>query len=82
MGEIEKLPTLELDPYVPKKFAKTERTVTCLWGDWHIGSNMLPQSTGTKFGPVEEARAVAQVVKTLLEYKTDHRDQTTEIKQR
>jgi hypothetical protein len=76
MGEISKLPALQIKPYVVRKPVPVSRAVTCLWGDWHIGTNMLPNESGYKFGPLEEARAVAQIVRTLLEYKTDHRDKT------
>jgi hypothetical protein len=76
MGEVHKLPTVDVKPYKPSKVTSINRAVTSLWGDWHIGTNLVPEESGVKFGPVEEARAVAFLVKTVLDYKTDHRDNT------
>lgn len=62
--------------YKPAKRTETERYVIVNLSDWHIGANLNPEESGYKFGPVEEARAVARLAKTIINYKLDHRKNT------
>lgn len=60
------------------KLKEQRRVVTALWSDLHFGSDTSSQDTGlVDFGRVEEARAFAQVVSEIADYKPDYRATTT-----
>lgn len=54
---------------------KTERIVTIVLSDHHIGSDLLAEETGKRFGPVEEARALAYIAEQVINYKALKRDE-------
>jgi|GEM_PF-5299111 hypothetical protein len=63
-------------PYVPKHKESLARAVVVEESDWHIGANLNPEEGCEKFGPLEEARAVAKLTEAIISYKKDHRDQS------
>lgn len=54
----------------------TDRAVNLVLSDLHFGSDLKATATNKAFGVVEEARAFAQVVKTVCEFKRDYRNKT------
>lgn len=63
----------------PKKLKKPKitRELNILLSDLHFGSDLESKyGPPLKYGKLEEARRLAQVVKTVCEYKTDHRAET------
>jgi hypothetical protein len=61
---------------VEKPRGKTKRLLNLVLSDLHYGSNLDPREVGHKYGPVEEARRTAHVLKQAAFYKRDHRDET------
>jgi hypothetical protein len=59
-----------------KTKGKTQRYLNLVLSDLHYGSNLDPREVGHKYGPVEEARRTAHIVKQAALYKLDHRDET------
>lgn len=59
-----------------KARGKTKRILNVILSDTHYGSNLDPREVGHKYGPVEEARRTAAVVKQVAEYKLQYRDET------
>lgn len=77
---IRKIKPLSVASYAPAKtkIKKAPRALHSIWSDWHIGSDIEQRETDdVEFGAVQESRRVAFLVKNILEYKTDHRDETT-----
>lgn len=64
------------DVKVRKPKGQTPRTLNLVLSDTHYGSNLDPRETGHSYGPVEEARRTAYVVREAALYKLDHRDET------
>jgi hypothetical protein len=64
-----------------KKAPEITRELNVLLSDLHIGANLDP-ATGvpTRFGVVEEARRLSQVVKQVCEYKNDERRDETRLR--
>jgi len=65
-----------IEYFKPNPHAKCERVLIINLSDWHVGANLDPDESGEAFGPLEEARAVACIVKNVLAYKMDHRAET------
>jgi hypothetical protein len=77
---IRKIKPISVARYIPAKgnFKKSTRILHSIWSDWHIGSDIdVRETNDVEFGKVQESRRVAFLVKNILEYKTDHRDETT-----
>lgn len=61
----------------PKPTAKgITRELNILLSDLHFGSDLDPRYVPMQYGKVEEARRLAHVVKTVSNYKRDHRKET------
>lgn len=76
---ITEMPRITLKPYRKslKKPTKLDpRTLNLLLSDLHFGSDLSVEEHGTAYGPVEEARALAGVVKNVCSYKMQYREQT------
>lgn len=52
------------------------RELNILLSDLHFGSDLDPKYVPLPYGKVEEARRLAHVVKTVCNYKRDHRKET------
>jgi len=52
------------------------RELNILLSDLHFGSDLDPKYGPLKYGTVEEARRLAHVVKSVCNYKRDHRSET------
>jgi hypothetical protein len=66
-------------PFVPKaRFGNTpvSRMVNAVWSDLHFGSEIREDETGHNYGRKEEARRMAAVVKQIMSYKMEYREQT------
>lgn len=63
---------------VLKPRGKTARILNLALSDTHYGSNLDPREVKHKYGPVEEARRTAHIVRQVASYKRHHRD-TTEL---
>ncbi len=61
---------------IEKSKGKTKRYLNLVLSDLHYGSNLDPREVGHKYGPVEEARRTAHIIKQAAFYKRDHRDET------
>jgi hypothetical protein len=61
---------------VEKPRGKTGRYLNLVLSDLHYGSNLDPRELGHKYGPIEEARRTAHILKTVALYKRDHRNET------
>ncbi len=59
-----------------RKVTKHLRALHLLLTDLHYGADLKPTATNKPYGKIEEARATAQVVKNVSEYKLDHRSET------
>lgn len=67
----------KLDPAKVKVAPKgITRELNILLSDLHFGSDLDPRYVPLKYGVVEEARRLAHVVKTVCNYKRDHRGET------
>jgi hypothetical protein len=55
---------------------KTLRILNLISSDTHYGSNLDPREVGHKYGPTEEARRTAHIMRQVAGYKRDHRDVT------
>lgn len=58
------------------KDSKTDRILNLIISDTHYGSDLDPKETGSKYGPVEEARRTAKIIEEVVNYKLDHRENT------
>lgn len=64
-------------PYASRE--KAERVLNLVFSDVHIGADLKKDETGTaNYGPVEESRRVAAIVKEVINYKPQYR-KTTEL---
>lgn len=70
------VPTVHVTPYKPKKNKPIKRFLNLVLSDLHIGGDIDPKETGNSFSKNDEARCLAAVVKNVIEYKLDHRDET------
>ncbi len=72
------LPPLEPKGYAQKTRASDGhgRVLTVLLSDLHIGTDLLSSQHLRRFGTTEEARRLAYILRNVLEYKTDKRDDT------
>lgn len=63
--------------YKPKHTkSETNRIITVVLSDHHIGSDIQKMETGHQFGAIEEARALAYLSEQIINYKIRHRDET------
>lgn len=74
----EKVFNKPLVPYKQIKENKSKtRVVTLTLSDLHFGSNIKLEETGfLQYGPTEEARRLAEVVKQTIDYKPQYRAET------
>lgn len=76
-NSIGELPIVKIKPYkTKKKHKKISRTLNLVLSDLHFGSDLNIKEHGHNYGKVEEARALAAVIKNVLEYKLQYRDET------
>ena len=62
----------------PVKKLKTYRVLTLVLSDLHFGSDLLQEETGVlDYKTTEEARRLAKIVKETVDYKRQHRDETS-----
>jgi predicted phosphodiesterase len=62
--------------YCPPKTAPATRIITAVLSDLHYGSDLKANETGyLSFGRVEEARRTSQLVKQILAYKKEYREE-------
>ena len=77
---IKAIPKIKVKPYrvsaSAKKKKKEPRTLNLTLSDLHFGSDLTDDQHQHAFGPIEEARALASVVKNVCNYKLEYRDQT------
>jgi hypothetical protein len=61
-----------------RKGAKRDqpRTVVTLWSDQHFRSDLAALDNPTAYGAEEESRCFAKVVQNVLDYKSDHRNES------
>ena len=62
--------------YVSVPSKEVDRAHIVNLSDWHIGSRLKKTEANIEWGPLQEARSVAQLAKTILSYKMDHRKTT------
>jgi predicted phosphodiesterase len=71
------IPKVSLTPFKPKKNKNLEeRTLHINLSDLHFGSDLSGKENMHNWGSIEESRAIAQVTKNVIEYKTQYRDNT------
>lgn len=64
-------------PYIASKKVKISRELNLVLSDLHIGSDISKEQTGQlDFGKLEESRRLARVIKEVMDYKLEHRDDT------
>lgn len=68
-----KLPTPKS---LPKPKGKTQRILNVVLSDTHYGARLDAREVGHPYGPVEEARRTAAVVKQVADYKRQYRGDT------
>lgn len=73
---VSKLPKMTGPTYKPNKNKSTERVLTAVFSDHHIGSDIVKPETKLSYGPVEEARALAYLTENIINYKLQYRDET------
>ena len=73
---VREMPRVKGPVYKPGSKKKTERTLTVVFSDHHIGSDICYNETKISYGPVEEARALACLTQNIINYKTEYRDET------
>src|SRR4051812_24733074 len=52
---------IKIKAYKPRKNRDTERVVNIMCSDTHYGADLKKHETGSKYGPIEEARRTAAV---------------------
>lgn len=57
----------------PPKAKTNQRTVNLVLSDLHFGANLKAEETGHKYDNKAESRSLAEVVRQVAEFKTDHR---------
>jgi len=67
---------VKVTPYKPKTKGKTQRVLNLLWSDLHFHALLDPRELPLAYGPVEEARRLAELCVQAANYKRDHRDET------
>lgn len=76
----EKHPWPKQQVFVPNPKTKkrgSERILNLMLSDLHYGSDISASETGTKYGPVEEARRTAAIVAEVAKWKRQYRNDTT-----
>jgi len=74
---VEDVPVIKPNRYQAKKSNKKfKRNIQLTISDTHFGSDLDPRETGFKYGPVEESRAMAYIVKNVCDYKLERREET------
>jgi UDP-2,3-diacylglucosamine pyrophosphatase LpxH len=64
-------------PKSVKPGTTTKRILTCVLSDLHFGTDLKKEETGyLTYGPVEEARRLAKVMKQVCDYKLEYRSET------
>lgn len=62
-------------PYKSKKQSK--RAINIVFSDIHIGADVRSEETGVEnYGKIEESRRLAAVVREVIDYKPQYRDET------
>jgi hypothetical protein len=62
----------------PKSNKNTSRCLTLVLSDLHFGSDVLKEETGVlDYGKIEESRRIAKIVYETIEYKKQHRKDTS-----
>lgn len=61
----------------PKKQVRPQRILNLMLSDLHYGSDLRKSESGNVYGPTEEARRTAHIVKCAAEWKLQYRDETT-----
>lgn len=67
---------LPAPPVGKKSKAKTARILNVAISDTHYGSRLDAREVGRPYGPVEEARRTAAIVRQVADYKRQYRDET------
>lgn len=62
--------------YVAPKKVKTSRILNLIISDTHYGARLDRKEVGHSYGPVEEARRTAAIVRQVADYKRQYRDDT------
>lgn len=74
------MPKFKAKPYraksLPAGKRKEPRTLNLILSDLHFGSDLTEDQHGHAYGKIEEARALATVVKNVCNYKLEYRNQT------
>ena len=74
---IKSLKVPKIQTFKIKKKVKISREVTLVLSDLHFGSDIKKEEAGShNYGPNEEARRFAKVIKETIEYKTQYRKET------
>jgi hypothetical protein len=60
----------------PKKKSPIDRILNVVLSDTHYGSDLDPREVGTKYGPREEIRRTASIIKQVADYKRQYREHT------
>jgi hypothetical protein len=68
-----KIPAPKLEA---KSKTKTERILNLIISDTHYGARLDAREVGRAYGPVEEARRTASIVKQVSNYKRQYRSET------
>ena len=64
-------------PFPQKRIEPEQRVVNVLLSDLHFGSRLDPREVPACYGPHEEARRLAKIVKEVCQYKVPHRGEST-----
>lgn len=73
---VSKMPKMPGTAYKAQKNRSTERVLTAVFSDHHIGSDIVAHETKREYGPVEEARALAYLTENIANYKLQYREET------
>ena len=72
-----KTQTLQIKPFKSKKKTPIKRQLNLILSDLHIGSDISKGQTGQlDFGKIEEARRLGYIIKEVIDYKKEHRNNT------
>jgi hypothetical protein len=70
-------PAVKVRTYKPRKpKSRIKRALNLVISDLHIASDLDPEEVGVRYGVVEEARFLAHIARTAIEYKAKYRDET------
>ncbi len=75
---IAKLAPIKIKSFKYNKKQKINRQISLVLSDLHFGSDIKSKETGKHdFGKVEESRRLARVIKEVLDYKPEYRNETS-----